>query len=183
MSKENREPAMALIEQLMAKGMTQTKISKQVGYGPWWVSGIKTKGDGVTDEALAKLNSMVEKRCKNSAKTNGKHRSNISRAESKVLILSLFKNNAVTLPKDKIMQKGLGMGMSCGAIENTLYALKAKRALEAPVRGHYKLPKVNATAPKTNSNGNGNITVNARSFKRLMKDVRIIKKLMRKQEA
>lgn len=183
MSKENREPAMALIEKLVNSGLTQTKISTDVGFGPWWVSGVKTKGDGVSDEALEKLHTLVEKRFKHSAKTNGRHR-RLGKSKSRELVLSLFKNDSIKLPKELIMKKGLGMGMSCGAIENTLYALKANGKLESPTRGHYKLPKKKErTSPIPSGNGNGHMTVNARSFKRLMKDVRIIKKLMRKQEA
>jgi hypothetical protein len=178
MSKENRLPAIAIIEKLVNRGLTQSQISTKLGYGPWWASGVRTKGDGVTDDALSKLQDMAI--VKKSVADQ-----NTSMDKSKALILSMFASRSVSLSKAYIMKRGLKNGISVGAVENALYALKADESLICPKRGHYKLPDEIKSVVKSNghSNGNGNITVNARSFKRLMKDVRIIKKMMRKQEA
>jgi hypothetical protein len=160
--------------------LTQAAISNKIGYGAWWASGVRTKGDGVTDEALDKLRNLADKKLK-VAHSNGRKK-NAARSKTRSFILSMFPDNSVSLSKAFIMQRGLEKGLSCGAIELTIYAMKANGELTSPTRGDYKLPAIAKTNGNHN-NGNGNVTVNARSFKRLMKDVRIIKKFIRKQNA
>jgi hypothetical protein len=169
---KNNRQASKLIKELVARGVTRLKISKEVGMGPSWASEVVTKGTAVNPNRLKQLRFLTEEYNKWDIPAREPEKNNVT---AEAFILSMFKSTTTIMHKGAIMRKCLSNKMTVGKTENTLYDMKENGKLECPKRGYYKLPACKLVSkPKVSNNGNGSISPSA--LKRLIKDVRFIKR-------